>query len=185
MGKRSDFERIEDDFYPTPYEAVLPLLPFLHPGTVFAEPCAGDMSLVEHLCKNGHTCTWASDKIDRSDRLCDVIDALSLTDQIKRQDYIITNPPWDRSILHKMIKHFVEYNTAWLLFDADWMHTKQATEYIDKYCTKIVSVGRVKWIADSDSTGMDNACWYQFLKKPPHLYGPALFCPRKEHGSLV
>ena len=29
MGKRSDFERIPRDFYPTPYKAVLPLLPHL------------------------------------------------------------------------------------------------------------------------------------------------------------
>ena len=29
MGKRSNFERIERDFYPTPEEALIPLLPHL------------------------------------------------------------------------------------------------------------------------------------------------------------
>ena len=46
MGKRSNFERIERDYYPTPYEAVLPLIPHLkrHGIETFAEPCAGDGS---------------------------------------------------------------------------------------------------------------------------------------------
>ena len=38
MGKRSSFERIERDFYPTPVEAVRPLLSHLAPGTRFVEP---------------------------------------------------------------------------------------------------------------------------------------------------
>jgi len=29
MGKRSDFERVERDFYPTPLDAVKPLIPHL------------------------------------------------------------------------------------------------------------------------------------------------------------
>ena len=48
MGKRSDFERKPRDFYPTPMEAVEPLLPHLPEGFKFAEPCAGNGALVEH-----------------------------------------------------------------------------------------------------------------------------------------
>ena len=182
MGKRSDFERVENDFYATPYEAVLPLLFFLPQGTLFAEPCAGDMALVDHLERHGHKCWFASDLIKRSNRVEQIHDALTLNDPLKTADCIITNPPWDRDLLHPMIEHFVEQNYCWLLFDADWMHTKQATKYLEKWCTDIVSVGRVKWIADSASTGMDNACWYRFTKKK---YVETRFHPRKEHGSLV
>jgi len=40
MGKRSDFERVERDFYPTPEAAVLPLLPHLPDSYfTFIEPC--------------------------------------------------------------------------------------------------------------------------------------------------
>jgi len=44
------------------------------------------------------------------------------------------------------------------------MHTKQSIEYI-KYCHKIVSIGRVKWIEGSKSTGKDNCAWYLFDKE--------------------
>ena len=30
---------------------------------------------------------------------------------------------------------------------------------------KVVSVGRIKWIKDSKSTGKDNCCWYLFDKR--------------------
>ena len=59
MGKRSDFERKPRDFYPTPIEAVEPLLPHLPEGFKFAEPCAGNGALIEHLESKG-VCMWAS-----------------------------------------------------------------------------------------------------------------------------
>jgi hypothetical protein len=35
---------------------------------------------------------------------------------------------------------------------------------------KVVSVGRVKWMPDSDSTGKDNAAWYLFGAPRPGTY---------------
>ena len=49
MGKRSNFERREADFYPTPRAAVVPLIPYLRCIRSFAEPCAGNGALVRHL----------------------------------------------------------------------------------------------------------------------------------------
>ena len=49
MGKRSDFERKPRDFYPTPIEAVEPLVEHLPKTFDFAEPCAGDGTLVNHI----------------------------------------------------------------------------------------------------------------------------------------
>ena len=92
-------------------------------------------------------------------------------------DLIITNPPWDRKILHPLLLHFVGIIPTWLLFDADWIHTKQSVEYLP-YLRKIVSVGRVKWIADSQNTGKDNCCWYYFdnysLNSTPKFFGRSL-----------
>jgi hypothetical protein len=76
-------------------------------------------------------------------------------------DFCITNPPWDRDFLHPFIEHWLDICPTWLLFDADWMHTKQSAMYMT-YCRKVVSVGRVKWIEDSKGTGKDNCCWYLF-----------------------
>ena len=74
----------------------------------------------------------------------------------------ITNPPWDRKILHPLIKHLSNMAPTWLLFDADWMHTRQSRKYI-KHCSMIVSVGRIKWFGNM--TGKDNCAWYLFDKE--------------------
>jgi len=159
MGKRSDFKRVERDFYPTPMEAVLPLLPHLKPATLFVEPCAGNGALMEHLEEHGHLCTDAFDIEPQRDGIRQV-DALSDWNHAIG-NVIITNPPWDRKILHPMIENFRLKMPTWLLFDADWMHTRQSAPFMP-YCKKIVSVGRVKWIPDSKMTGKDNCAWYYF-----------------------
>ena len=76
-------------------------------------------------------------------------------------DCFITNPPWNRKILHPLIEHLSNIAPTWLLFDADWMHTKQSIPYLTRL-KKVVSIGRVKWIEDSKMTGKDNSCWYLF-----------------------
>ena len=128
MGKRSDFERIPRDYYPTPYEAVLPLVPHLPQKPFsYAEPCAGDGRLISHLAKHGGEVRYAYDIEPRSDW---VKEADALTQGYTQCEYIITNPPWNRKILHPMIEHFADFKPTWLLFDADWMHTKQSTPYL-------------------------------------------------------
>jgi hypothetical protein len=158
MGKRSSFERIPRDFYPTPYEAVIPLLPHLPERSTFCEPCAGDGALISHLERHGHSCPIAWD-IEPQAPGIDAFDALK--SMAVNVDFYITNPPWERTFLHALIPWLSQLLPTWLLFDADWMHTRQSAELM-KLCRKIVSVGRVKWIPDSPFTGKDNCCWYLF-----------------------
>ena len=164
MGKRSDFERKPRDFYPTPKEAVLPLLPHLLYMVEYYEPCYGEGDLVRHLKEAGHICVGHSDvEVDATDTPFDTRDI----------DCFITNPPWDRKILHPIIENLSNQAPTWLLFDADWMHTKQSAPFMQRL-VKIVSVGRVKWIPDSKMTGKDNCCWYLFdinHNHPPSFYG--------------
>lgn len=171
MGKRSNFERIERDFYPTPMEAVIPLLPHLANGSKFIEPCAGDGRLIDHLQAHGHKCTYGVD-VEPIWPIQRVGDATSIHYNLGANDYFITNPPWDRKILHPIIENLSNQLPTWLLFDADWMHTKQSVQFI-KRIVKIVSVGRVKWIEGSKMTGKDNCCWYLFDK--PHDNGITFF----------
>lgn len=172
MGKRSDFDRVERDFYPTPMKAVLPLLPHLEPESWFIEPCAGDGRLIDHLQAHGHKCTWGVD-IEPVWPIQRVGDATTMKYNLDANDYFITNPPWDRKILHPIIENLSNQLPTWLLFDADWMHTKQATSYLPRL-EKVVSIGRVKWIEGSKSVGKDNCCWYLFWRentKPTQFFG--------------
>ncbi|WP_430430218.1 hypothetical protein [Oceanicaulis sp.] len=167
MGKRSSFERRERDFYPTPEAAVLPLLPHLEPVTQFIEPCVGGGDLVRHLAKHGHFCAGGSD-VERDART----HLYSTT--VAGEVCFITNPPWSRDVLHPIITNLSAQAPTWLLFDAHWMHTRQAVPYLP-LCRKIVSVGRVKWIPDSTHTGKDNCAWYLF---DASASGPAQFIGR-------
>ena len=174
MGKRSNFKRKERDFYPTPYEAAKPLMPHLDSNCRFAEPCAGDGALVKHLVSHEHIPFWVSD-IEPQGDVSRKADAFTLSTPLVWADCIITNPPCDRKILHPMIDRFRRFAPTWLLFDADWMHTKQSAEFLP-YCHKIVSVGRVKWIPDSKMTGKDNCAWYLFNRREGEtvFYGRSL-----------
>ena len=171
MGKRSDFERKPRDFYPTPMEAVEPLMEHLPENFLFAEPCAGNGALIKHLETKG-ICMWASDIEPQAKGIheCDYSEVGIL--EVLESEYIITNPPWNRTLLHPMIDHFSLLKPTWLLFDADWVHTKQSAEYI-KICSKIVSVGRIKWFGNM--TGKDNCAWYLFddnmTNHSPIFYG--------------
>lgn len=162
MGKRSNFERRPMDDYPTTDpKAVAALVPFLTQVSTFAEPCAGAGDLVRSLVAAGLECRWQSD-------LKDGLDAMSFN-AFGAIDAIITNPPWTREILHPMIVHFQHIAPTWLLFDADWAHTRQAAPFIDQ-CSDIVAVGRLKWIPGSKFTGKDNCTWYRFWRG--HRGGP-------------
>ena len=163
MGKRSDFTRNERDFYPTPIKAVEPLIDhLLYDDFTYVEPCAGDGRLVNHISEltgGSGVCLHKSDIEPQADDVKQGDALVTLYSDVA--DLCITNPPWDRKFLHPFIEGYSVQMPTWLLFDADWMHTKQSAEYM-RYCKKVVSIGRVKWIEGSKSVGKDNCCWYLF-----------------------
>ena len=167
MGKRSDFERNPRDYYPTPYEAVIPILSHLpvHPQAYnrFIEPCAGDGRLIRHLERHGLSCVYACD-IEPQAKGIEQRDVLFFGNcDFPQADLIITNPPWEREPMHAMLEAFRMVAPTWLLFDSDWMFTGQAKPFL-RFCHKIVSVGRVSWM-ENGTSGMDNCCWYLFDKQ--------------------
>jgi hypothetical protein len=161
VGKRSDFVRIERDWYATPYVAILPLLPHLPEKFEFTEICAGNGALIDHLEKHGGTCVL---KTDIEPQRSDIIqkDFFEITHFPAMP---ILNPPWNRKILHPLMDHLLKHTDEfWLLFDSDWAYTKQSSEYM-VHCEKIVAIGRLKWIEGSTMTGKDNCAWYKFTKE--------------------
>ena len=175
MGKRSDFARVPRDFYPTPMAAVLPLVPHLPRVFSYWEPCAGDGALNDHLQSQCRVTYAALSDVEPKGENIGILDALrpDPPSSLTSVDYIITNPPWDRKILHPMIEHFSAMRPTWLLFDADWMHTKQSAPFMP-YLRKVVSVGRVKWIPDSKMAGKDNCAWHLF-DQTGVFDGPTIF----------
>jgi hypothetical protein len=153
VGKRSKFQRLDHDLYDTPLEAVLPLIPYLRRVKTFAEPCAGNGRLVEHLEAFGLRCVYSGD-------LSTGQDALDL-EHFHGADAAITNPPYSREPMHALIAHFAQIGPAWLLLEADWLHTKQAAPFMPM-CSDVVSIGRLKWIENSRHSGKDNFAWMLF-----------------------
>jgi predicted nucleic acid-binding Zn ribbon protein len=177
MGKRSSFRRVARDFYPTPFKAVPPLIPYLRGVRTFAEPCAGGGALVRHLEGAGLRCAYAGDIATGRDALA--------RHSYGAADAIITNPPYTRELMHRLIEHFQRIAPTWLLIDYDWAATKQAAPFLP-HCSDIVILPRLKWIEGSKDTGKDNHAWYRF--DAHHSSGPVFHArgavPMGSHVSL-
>jgi len=165
MSKRSNFERRERDFYPTPFEAVPSLARHLTPGTSFEEPCAGNGALIDHLENLGFLCQFSSDiEPQRSD-----IFKFNVMDHADTEaDCFITNPPWPMPSqkgepVISLIIHLSDIAPTWLLLPADFKHNLYFSK-VENRCRKIQSIGRVKWIPGSTMSGKDNCAWYLFDK---------------------
>ena len=173
MGKRSTFERIPRDFYPTPFEAVRPLIPHLRGVRTFAEPCCGDGALVRHLESFRLRCVYSGDIATGQDAL--------VRDSYSDADAIITNTPYTRELMRKLIEHFLRTAPmTWLLLPADWMHNRHAGPFLPS-CTDVVSVGRVRWIEGTKMSSMENFAWYRF--DVHHSAGPILHARDSAPGS--
>jgi len=165
MGKRSAFDRIERDYYRTfDPKAVEALKPYIPAGTTFVEPCAGDGVLTDQLVSDMKLLCVGQYDIEPQRNDIAELDALTLEEKhVSDADIILTNPPWDRKILHAMIERFIDLRPTWLLFDSNWMFTRQAAPYL-KYCTNVVVIGRLKWIPNTTMAGKDDCCWFRFEK---------------------
>jgi len=159
MSKRSNFEKVPKDFYTTVDPNAIPpkLIEFIR-GKSYASPCYGNGDL-EDLLMEVAVCRWRSD-IRETVGSSKVWDAMRLSKhELERCDIILENPPFSRDVLLPMIDHFITLKPTWLLLPADYMHNKYFSPYVAK-CSKVVSVGRLKWFKDSRHTSTDNFCWY-------------------------
>jgi hypothetical protein len=176
MAKRSNFKRRAADLYRTPAEGWAPLLPHLPPRFRFADPCASNGVMADALRQAGGAPLYLGDTMPARG---DVAPQNALTWQpVTRPrrplDFIITNPPWSRKILHAMILHFTRFAPTWLLFDADWMWTAQSAPF-HPMIRRVVHVGRLRWFPGSPHKGKDNCVWYLFgppRQGLPEIWGP-------------
>lgn len=193
MTKRAagKFERQARDFYATPESAVLKLLPHIIDIETFVEPMCGDGAIIRALESRGWHCTAAWD-IEPTGEMADragTWDVLGLmAEDLGDCDAVISNPPWplpsklrgglpEGSPTIQIIEHLMNMKPTWLILAADFMHNRYFAP-LAPYCTKIVSVGRVKWMAGTKNTGFDNAAWYRFDGKAQN--SPDWFAPNEK-----
>jgi hypothetical protein len=163
MGKRSNFERRERDFYPTPLKAVLPLIPHLSGVRRFAEPCCGDGRLVRHLESSGLVCVYSGDIATGQDALA--------RNGYGSPDKIITNPPFSYPLLHQLLTHFLSIAPTWLLLEMGFA-TNERDAALLATCTHAVPIGRIRWIEGTEHSSMENFGWFHFQQN--HRDGPRL-----------
>lgn len=170
MAKRSDFKRIGKDLYRTFDErAVNALLPHISNIRTFSDPFCGHGDLVVQLQdRHGLMCRQKSDVDPMGDLsfgiACDRKEYQNVnSNDLINCDAIISNPPWTRSIMHDAIDHFRQLKQTWFLFDADWCHTAQSARLM-RYCSDVVSIGRLRWIKETTMDGKDNCAWYRFTR---------------------
>jgi len=166
MGKREEVKKPKKDrdFYATiDPDAVTPLIPYIR-GCTYAEPFYGNGDL-EGLLMDAATCDWRSDI-----REVGGSSAIMSADQLHSchldgVDYIISNPPFTKSVLLPCIEHLSKLRPTWLLLPADMLHNKYMTPYMKK-CELVLSVGRLCWFPNDQGKmvkGVDNYCWYKFV----------------------
>lgn len=175
MAKRSEFKRVERDYYRTfDPKAGHALRPFVEEVKFALEPFAGAGDLTAQFPEIDW---WETDIEPQTDHIGKRDAFTWLEKDIKKDRYfdcIISNPPWSRPILHRAIEHFAPIIPTWFLLDANWVWTKQASPYINKYLTDIVTIGRLKWIEGTTMSGKDDCAWFRFSidkTEPTRFFG--------------
>jgi hypothetical protein len=92
--------------------------------------------------------------------------ALLTNESVENCEVLITNPPFTWSILTPLMDRWIPLIPTVLLLPADFMHNKRFAKHLE-HCELIVSIGRVKWIEDSKTAGVDNYAWYFFTPDKP------------------
>lgn len=153
--------------------AVAALLPHLGPRTRFIEPCAGKGDLVRQLQAAGHKCVDQFDIAPRADGIRQEDASTWRNPGDRWKSIIITNPPFDWPVVSALLANWADQVAlSWLLLEASFMHTQRAGPLMQR-CRKIVSIGRLKWAADSEHASTKDYCWYQFGSTPSPGNTPA------------
>lgn len=161
MGKRSNFEKNPRDYYRTfDPKAGIALEPFVDPKAKYIEPFAGAGDLIQQL--KFADCVLAYD-IEPQACMVEQADAFEIgAEDLIDVDLLITNPPWSKDIFHKALDHFVPLIDCWFLMSSGWKQNKGSAEYVNKWLTDIVPIGRMKWIEGSPHSSVDDCEWLKF-----------------------
>lgn len=127
-------DRVENDFYATPPEAVEALLKHVNLGMTILEPHVGAGHIAKVLEANGHGVVGI-DIVDRGYPNTNIRDFFSMT--CVRGD-IVMNPPYDKAKEH--VEHALDIvrkgDTVCALLKIQFLETKKRLELFRKYPPK-------------------------------------------------
>lgn len=160
-------------FWPTPLEAVRPLISHLPAEANWIEPCAGAGDLARHLGQ-----LWPAGRLIGAFDIEPQAEGIAVADACALRatpDLFITNPPWpvggrrgDPSL--SIIVNLMAQAPSWMLLPWDFGANAYFRE-VRAACVSVVPIGRVSWLGNGQG-GMDNAAWYLFDSR--HSAGPIL-----------
>lgn len=163
-------DEVNESYWPSPAEVVVPKLVRHIRACRYAEPCAGNGKLIGHL-QDIASCVWASDLCPRHRKIVER-SAFSLQPCDVGTDLIITNPPFNAKFIYPFIDHVVHNGfVAWLFLPSDFAF-RDRSGYVMPYCERMVAVGQVRFIEDSPSKGETNFAWFKFT---PHKHKNPVF----------
>lgn len=166
----------QDEFYPTPYDAIEPLLvsPLLQlPGGVWIEPCAGTGSIIRTVNRNRSDVQWVVGEINpRFDEFLrplmrerDVI--LEYGDFVHKPwsgpiaDVMIFNPPF--SLALEFIKvGFARAHWIVMLQRKGWFGTGPRADFLRKYCPDDYTLSKRPSFRPDGQTDSTDYAWYVF-----------------------
>ena len=167
MAKRDTGKAKLGDVVDTPPEAVRALVPHLTPSVGYVEPFAGKGALIGALNPHGLRCVSAFDTEPRADW---VKKGDFFTD-LPMSSFVVSNPPYSRLI--DVVDHLIDTaSTAWLLIPADKLFNANFSRAVN-HASRVVPIGRVRWIEGSKNTSYENFAWVRF--KPRVTGGPQVF----------
>jgi hypothetical protein len=193
MGKYGGegYEKVPKDRYITPRTGVERLAEYFDlEGVTYVEPCFANGNLSRWLSEFGAREIYRSGlepEVENVD-LCDVLsDGQQRWAEFgKKADCILTNPPWSRNLLHPMIELFSDVAPTLLLFDANWINTKQARPFQDRLVA-VFPAGRHRWFAgqegDKGLAPKEDTSWYLF-DKPVRKRLPQLVLKPHHKGAV-
>ena len=171
MAKRTNTDSAltnRNNFWPTPREAVLPLVDHLRLDTIFSkwryvEPCAGDGALVDALAEQGFLCAGA---FDVAPRRADIKARDAALAPVRLIPHLprVTNPPWAKHLLKPILDNLVGQTVVWLLLPLDMAANIWTNPYM-AHVNKLVPLGRVSWLGNGKA-GMENSAWFRFDMLP-------------------
>lgn len=142
-GMSTTRERVQNDYYATPYESTEALLDNIKFNGDFLEPCVGGGHIADIIKKYyPNQCIYCSDLVDRGYPNTLVADFLTYDFLDKKFDNIITNPPYSlaQEFLEKGMEVLSDNGRIAMFLKIQFLEGNKRKDMFKKYPPKYVYV---------------------------------------------